>query len=257
VTVLDLFDLGGKTAIVTGGATGIGRQMADALAELGASLVLCGRNEERCIEVAEEMSRDHGRRCLGLRCDVTDPDEVEAMVAATLAAYGRIDILVNNAGTAWGGPAETTPLRGWRKVVDVNLTGVFLCAQAAGRVMIEQGSGKIVNIASVTGLRGEPPEVLDAIAYSSTKGAVIAFTRDLAWKWARHGIGVNAIAPGWFPSDLSRPVLERAGKRLIDGIPMGRLGGDRDLQGAVASLASAASDYVTGHTLVVDGGASA
>ena len=153
--------------------------------------------------------------------------------------------------------AETTPLRGWQKVVDVNLTGVFLCAQAAGRVMIEQRSGKIVNIASITGIRGEPPEVLDAIAYSSTKGAVIAFTRDLAWKWARHGIGVNAIAPGWFPSDLSRSVLERAGERLTDGIPIGRLGGDRDLQGAVAYLASAASDYVTGHTLVVDGGASA
>jgi NAD(P)-dependent dehydrogenase (short-subunit alcohol dehydrogenase family) len=257
VTVLDLFDLTGKTAIVTGGATGIGRQMAGALADLGASLVLCGRNEERCADVAEELSAVYGRRCLGLRCDVTDPDEVEAMAAATMGAYGRIDILVNNAGTAWGGPAETTPLRGWQKVVDVNLTGVFLCAQAVGRVMIAQRSGKIVNIASITGLRGEPPEVLDAIAYSSTKGAVIAFTRDLAWKWARHGIGVNAIAPGWFPSDLSRPVLERAGERLTDGIPMGRLGGDGDLRGAVAYLASAASDYVTGHTLVVDGGASA
>jgi NAD(P)-dependent dehydrogenase (short-subunit alcohol dehydrogenase family) len=257
VTVLDLFDLDGKTAIVTGGATGLGRQMADALAELGASIVLCGRNEERCREVAEEMSQTHGMRCLGLRCDVTNPDEVDQMVAGALAAFGRIDILVNNAGTAWGGPPETTPLRGWQKVVDVNLTGVFLCAQAVGKVMIEQRSGRIVNVASITGLRGLPPEVLDAIAYSSTKGAVIAFTRDLAWKWARHGIGVNAIAPGWFPSELSRPVLERAGDLLTDGIPMGRLGNDLDLKGAVAFLASAASDYVTGHTLVVDGGASA
>jgi NAD(P)-dependent dehydrogenase (short-subunit alcohol dehydrogenase family) len=257
VTVLDLFDLDGKTAIVTGGATGLGRQMADALAELGASIVLCGRNEERCREVAEEMSQTHGMRCLGLRCDVTNPDEVDQMVAGALAAFGRIDILVNNAGTAWGGPPETTPLRGWQKVVDVNLTGVFLCAQAVGKVMIEQRSGKIVNVASITGLRGLAPEVLDAIAYSSTKGAVIAFTRDLAWKWARYGIGVNAIAPGWFPSELSRPVLERAGDLLTDGIPMGRLGGDLDLKGAVAFLASAASDYVTGHTLVVDGGASA
>jgi len=257
VTVLDLFDLDGKTAIVTGGATGLGRQMADALAELGASIVLCGRNEERCREVAEEMSQTHGMRCLGLRCDVTNPDEVDQMVAGALAAFGRIDILVNNAGTAWGGPPETTPVRGWQKVVDVNLTGVFLCAQAVGKVMIEQRSGKIVNVASITGLRGLAPEVLDAIAYSSTKGAVIAFTRDLAWKWARYGIGVNAIAPGWFPSELSRPVLERAGDLLTDGIPMGRLGGDLDLKGAVAFLASAASDYVTGHTLVVDGGASA
>ena len=192
-----------------------------------------------------------------MRCDVTNPDDVGEMVAATLAALGRIDILVNNAGTAWGGPPETTPLHGWQKVVDVNLTGTFLCAQAVGKVMIGQHSGKIVNVASITGLRGSPPEVLDAIAYSSTKGAVIAFTRDLAAKWARHGIGVNAIAPGWFPSDLSRPVLERAGDRLIEAIPMRRLGGDEDLKGAIAYLASAASDYVTGHTLVVDGGTSA
>jgi len=257
VTVLDLFDLHGKTAIVTGGATGLGRQMADALAELGADVVLCGRNERRCDSAADEMSRMHGVRCLGMRCDVTNPDDVGEMVAATLAALGRIDILVNNAGTAWGGPPETTPLHGWQKVVDVNLTGTFLCAQAVGKVMIGQHSGKIVNVASITGLRGSPPEVLDAIAYSSTKGAVIAFTRDLAAKWARHGIGVNAIAPGWFPSDLSRPVLERAGDRLIEAIPMRRLGGDEDLKGAIAYLASAASDYVTGHTLVVDGGTSA
>ena len=257
MTVLDLFDLHGKTAIVTGGATGLGRQMADALAELGADVVLCGRNEQRCDSAADEMSRMHGVRCLGMRCDVTNPDDVGEMVAATLAALGRIDILVNNAGTAWGGPPETTPLHGWQKVVDVNLTGTFLCAQAVGKVMIGQHSGKIVNVASITGLRGSPPEVLDAIAYSSTKGAVIAFTRDLAAKWARHGIGVNAIAPGWFPSDLSRPVLERAGDRLIEAIPMRRLGGDEDLKGAIAYLASAASDYVTGHTLVVDGGTSA
>jgi NAD(P)-dependent dehydrogenase (short-subunit alcohol dehydrogenase family) len=257
VTVLDLFDLHGKTAIVTGGATGLGRQMADALAELGADIVLCGRNEQRCIAAADEISRMHGVRRLGMRCDVTNPDDVDGMVAATVAALGRIDILVNNAGTAWGGPPETTPLHGWQKVVDVNLTGVFLCAQAVGKVMIGQRSGKIVNVASITGIQGSPPEVLDAIAYSSTKGAVIAFTRDLAAKWARHGIGVNAIAPGWFPSDLSRPVLERAGDRLIEAIPMRRLGGDDDLKGAIAYLASAASDYVTGHTLVVDGGTSA
>ena len=257
MTVLDLFDLHGKTAIVTGGATGLGRQMADALAELGADVVLCGRNEQRCIEAAAEMSTHTAVRRLGMRCDVTNPDDVDAMVAATLAALGRIDILVNNAGTAWGGPPETTPLHGWQKVVDVNLTGTFLCAQAVGKVMIGQRSGKIVNVASITGLRGSPPEVLDAIAYSSTKGAVIALTRDLAAKWARHGIGVNAIAPGWFPSDLSRPVLERAGDRLIETIPMRRLGGGDDLKGAIVYLASAASDYVTGHTLVVDGGTSA
>jgi len=255
VNVRDLFDLGDRVAIVTGGATGIGLQMADALAELGASVVVCGRDGERCARVAAELERERGVGCVGLACDVSSSDDVSRMVAETSDRFGRIDVLVNNAGTAWADPVEDTPLYGWQKVVDVNLTGVFLCSQAAGRVMIGQGGGKIVNIASITGLRGQPPEELDAIAYSTTKGAVVAFTRDLAAKWARHGIAVNAIAPGWFPTDLSQPVLARAGDRLTAAIPMRRYGGDSDLKGAIAYLASAASDYVTGHTLVVDGGA--
>jgi NAD(P)-dependent dehydrogenase (short-subunit alcohol dehydrogenase family) len=257
VSVQDLFDLTGRAAIVTGGGTGLGRQMADALAELGANVTICGRNGERCAEAAQELERTHGVPCRGVACNVSEPDDVDRLVTETHAAFGRIDVLVNNAGTAWGAPVQDTPLHGWQKVIDVNLTGVFLCTQAAGRVMIDQGRGKIVNIVSITGLRGSRPEVLDAIAYSSAKGAVIAFTRDLAWKWARHGIGVNAIAPGWFATGLSRPVLERAGEGLLDTIPMRRLGGETDLKGAIAFLASAASDYVTGHTLVVDGGASA
>ncbi len=253
--VRDLFDLGGRVAIVTGGATGIGLQMADALAELGARVVLCGRARERCERVAAELERDRGVACLGMRCDVASADDVAAMISRTTDRFGRVDVLVNNAGTAWAAPVEDTPLRGWQKVVDVNLTGVFLCSQAAGRVMIEGGGGRIVNIASITGLRGQPPEELDAIAYSTTKGAVVALTRDLAMKWARHGITVNAIAPGWFPTDLSQPALDRSGDLLLRGIPMGRYGGESDLKGAIAYLASAASDYVTGHTLVVDGGA--
>jgi gluconate 5-dehydrogenase len=257
VSVRDLFDLTGRAAIVTGGASGLGGQMSAALAELGANVMLCGRRGERCTEAAAELTHAHGVVCRGMACNVTSPDDVDRLVAETRAAFGRIDILVNNAGTAWGAPPQDTPLHGWQKVIDVNLTGVFLCTQAAGRVMIDQGRGKIVNIASITGLGGSRPEVLDAIAYSSAKGAVIAFTRDLAWKWARHGIGVNAIAPGWFDTGLSRPVLERAGDDLIDAIPMRRLGGENDLKGAIGYLASAASDYVTGHTLVVDGGASA
>ncbi len=255
--VRDLFDLTGKVAIVTGGGTGLGRQMADALAELGASLVLCGRDGDRCAAAAGELAAAYGGAAVGVHCDVSQIDEVERMVAEATATFGRIDVLVNNAGTAWGAAAEETPLRGWQKVVDVNLTGVFLCAQAAGRVMIEAGSGSVVNIASVTGLRASRPEILDSIAYSSTKGAVVAFTRDLAAKWARHGIRVNAIAPGWFATDLSRTVIERSGETLLGAIPMGRLGDETDLQGAVAYLASPASAYVTGHTLVVDGGFSA
>jgi gluconate 5-dehydrogenase len=254
--VQELLDLRGKTAVVTGGGSGIGRQMATGLAELGANVVLCARKLERCEEAAEQLAA-LGVRALALRCDVRSPDDVQAVVRTTLEELGSLDVLVNNAGTSWGAPAEDTPLEGWQKVLDVNLTGVFLCSQAAGRVMIERGGGSIVNIASVAGLRGSPPGAMDAIAYSASKGGVISFTRDLAHKWARYGIRVNAIAPGWFPSDMSNFLLERHGDRFLEGIPMRRFGGPDDLKGAVAFLASPASAYVTGHTLVVDGGQSA
>lgn len=255
--VRELFDLSGKVAVVTGGGSGIGRQMAEALAELGADLVLCARKAERCEQAAAELS-ELGVRAIGLRCDVTKADEVQALVERAVAELGAVDILVNNAGTTWGASPEEMPLEGWQKVVDVNLTGPFLCAQAVGRSMIERGSGgRIVNIASVAGLRGAPAEVVNTVVYHATKGGLIAFTRDLAWKWARHGITVNAIAPGWFPSDMSRVVLERAGPGLLDSVPLGRYGGEADLKGAVAYLASRASDYVTGQVLVVDGGQSA
>ena len=252
----ELFDLTGKVAIVTGGGSGIGRQMAEGLAEVGADLVLCARHLERCERAAEEL-REHGGRTLALRCDVRDQGEIDLVVERTRAELGRIDVLVNNSGTVWGAWPEDTPLEGWQKVVDVNLTGTFLFSQAAGRVMIEQRGGKIVNIASVAALTGSPPEIMNAIAYNATKGGVLSFTRDLACKWARHGITVNAIAPGWFPSDMSNAVLEEHGDELRDAIPLRRFGGPDDLKGAVVFLASAASDYVTGQTVVVDGGQSA
>jgi NAD(P)-dependent dehydrogenase (short-subunit alcohol dehydrogenase family) len=254
VPLPELFHLRGRVAIVTGGGTGIGRQMAEALAEAGADLVLCARKAERCEQAAAELAV-LGVRTLGLGCDVRDPEQVQSVVARTRQDFGRIDILVNNAGTVWGAPPEETPLEGWQKVIDVNLTGVFLCSQAAGRVMIEQGEGgKIVNIASVAAFAGGPPEVMNAIAYNASKGGVVSFTRDLACKWAQHRINVNAIAPGWFPSDMSSFVLDRHHELLLDHIPLRRFGGPEDLKGAVVFLASRASDYVTGHTLVVDGG---
>jgi NAD(P)-dependent dehydrogenase (short-subunit alcohol dehydrogenase family) len=253
VTVRDLFDLGGKVAIVTGGGSGIGRQMAEGLAEAGAELVLCARKLERCEEAAAQMPT----RAIAIQCDVTDADSVESMVARTVDEFGRVDVLVNNAGTVWGAAPEDIPLHGWQKVVDVNLTGVFLCAQAVGRRMIERGDGgRIVNVASVAGLHGAPAEVVNALPYHATKGAVISLTRDLAWKWARHGINVNAIAPGWFPSDMANFVIDR-NPELATRIPLGRFGGPEDLKGVVVFLSSRASDYVTGHTLVVDGGQSA
>jgi NAD(P)-dependent dehydrogenase (short-subunit alcohol dehydrogenase family) len=254
---MKLFDLSGKTAIVTGGGKGIGRQMADGLAEAGASIVVCARQAERCEQAAAELAEQYGVKTLGLGCDVRDPDQVQAVVGRTVADFGGVDVLVNNAGTVWGAPPEDMPLEGWQKVVDVNLTGVFLFSQAAGRTMIDDGGGSIVNIASVAGLHGSPTEITNSVVYHATKGGVIAFTRDLACKWAQHGIRVNAIAPGWFPSDMANFVLDQHGDRLIESIPLRRFGGAEDLKGPVVFLASDASAYVTGHTLVVDGGQSA
>jgi gluconate 5-dehydrogenase len=252
--VQELFDLTGKVAIVTGGATGLGRQMADALVECGAGIVVCARDAERCEQAAAELEL-LGVRALGLGCDVRDPDSIEAVVRRTIETLGRIDILVNNAGTSWGAAAAEVPLAGWQKVLDVNLTGAFLFAQAVGRELIRQGDGgKIINIASVTAFRGAAPEAMDALPYNASKGGVVAMTIDLAVKWARHGICVNAIAPGWFPTDMSATVLERSGDLLLERIPLGRFGGADDLKGAAAFLASAASDFVTGTTLPVDGG---
>ena len=253
---MKLFDLSGKTAIITGGGKGIGRQMAQGLAEAGANLVLCARHVEACEQTAAELEQ-LGVRALGLACDVRDPDQVQAVVERTVDELGAVDILVNNAGTVWGASPEDMPLEGWQKVVDVNLTGVFLCSQAAGRTMIAGSGGVIVNIASVAGLRGGPPEIMNSIVYNATKGGVIAFSRDLACKWARHGIRVNAIAPGWFPSDMANFVLDQHGEELVKHVPLGRFGGPDDLKGVVVFLASQASAYVTGHTLVVDGGQSA
>jgi gluconate 5-dehydrogenase len=257
VRVQELFDLAGSVAIVTGGGSGLGRQIAEALAECGADLVLCARKAERCQSAAAELE-GLGVRAVGLGCDVRDPAAVQAVVDATIERFGRIDVLVNNAGTSWGAAPEEVPLDGWQKVIDVNLTGAFLFSQAVGRTMIERGEGgRIVNIASVAAFRGAPPEAMNALPYNASKGGLVAFTIDLAVKWARHGIRVNAIAPGWFPSEMSQLVLERAGDALLSRIPLGRFGSGHDLKGAAAFLASRASDYVTGTTLVVDGGQSA
>jgi gluconate 5-dehydrogenase len=251
----ELFDLHGRVAVVTGGSIGLGRQMADALADLGAALVLCARKKERCEQAAQELA-GRGVRVVARACDVADPAQVRELIEAAMDAFGRIDVLVNNAGIAWGSPIEDMRLEDWHKVVETNLTGTFLCTQAAGRVMIQQKRGSIVNIASVSGLGGAPPELLQAAGYHASKGGVIAFTRDVACEWAGHGIRVNAIAPGWFPTHMSKPVLSRSRDRMLAGIPLARFGGEDDLKGAVAFLASDASAYVTGHVLVVDGGQS-
>ena len=255
VKVKQLFDLTGRVAIVTGGSIGLGRQIAEGLAEMGAQLVLCARQEERCSLAAAEFQK-LGVKAIGLACDVKNSNSVQSMVDAALSQFGRIDILINNAGISWGAPAEEMSLEDWNKVIETNLTGTFLCAQAAGRAMIRQGRGKIINIASIAGLGGAPPE-LPAIGYHASKGGVISFTKDLACKWAVHNIQVNAIAPGWFPTHMSNKVLERHKDLFLSQIPMRRFGSEHDLKGAAVFLASDASNYVTGHVLVVDGGQSA
>jgi NAD(P)-dependent dehydrogenase (short-subunit alcohol dehydrogenase family) len=253
--VRDLFNLAGRVAIVTGGSIGLGRQIAEGLAEMGANLVLCARRKERCQQTAEELQQ-LGVKTLALGSDVKNPADVQAAVDAAFSKFGRIDILVNNAGISWGAPVEEMRLEDWNKVIETNLTGTFLCAQAVGRVMIKQGRGKIINIASVAGLGGAPP-ALPAIGYHASKGGVISFTKDLACKWAMHNIQVNAIAPGWFPTHMSNKVLEHNREFFLSQIPLRRFGNEHDLKGAAVFLASDASDYITGHVLVVDGGQSA
>jgi NAD(P)-dependent dehydrogenase (short-subunit alcohol dehydrogenase family) len=255
VDAKQLFDLTGRVAIVSGGSMGLGRQMAEGLAEMGANLVLCARKKERC-EAAAESLRRLGVEVLALGCDVKDKSSIDDVVEKTLARFGRIDILINNAGVSWGAPIEEMTLDQWDKVLSTNLTGTFLFCQAVARPMTAQKSGKIINIASVAGLGGGSAE-LQAIGYHASKGGVIAFTKDLACKWAQHNIQVNAIAPGWFPTHMSEWVIEHRKESLLSKIPLGRFGSDHDLKGAAIFLASNASSYVTGHVLVVDGGQTA
>jgi gluconate 5-dehydrogenase len=252
-----MFDLSGQTAIVTGGGSGLGRQMAEVLAELGANLVICARNGDRCADEAATISLNYGVDAIGIACDVQHRTMVENVVQTTVDRFGTIDVLVNNSGTTWGAPALDMPLVAWQKVIDVNLTGLFSFAQVAGAVMVSQARGSIINVTSIAALQGMRPEVLDAAAYTASKGAIVSLTRDLAVKWARHGVRVNALAPGWFPSDMSESSLEANGPQLLERIPLGRFGDPAEIRGAIAFLASSAASFVTGTVLVVDGGQTA
>ncbi|AXN40317.1 SDR family oxidoreductase [Peribacillus butanolivorans] len=252
----DLFDLTGKTAIITGGGRGLGEQIATGFAEAGANVVLCSRKKEACDEVASHIEK-LGVRALSIKCDITNPVDVQEVVNVAYRAFGSIDILVNNSGASWGAPAVDMPLEAWQKVMNVNVTGTFIMSQTVGRIMIEQGYGKIINIASVAGLGGTDPRVLDTVGYNTSKGAVITLTKDLAVKWGQHNINVNAIAPGFFPTKMTKGVLEKGKNPILESTPLKRLGSDDDLKGAAIFLASKASDYVTGNILIVDGGSHA
>ncbi len=254
---LDLFRLDGKTAVVTGGGRGLGRHMAVALADAGANLVLCSRKKDSLEEVRREIEAGGGK-ALALPCDVTDPDDVEGVVSEAEGVFGGVDVLVNNSGATWGAPPEQMPTERFDRVIAVNVRGTFLMARAVGRRMIERGSGgTIVNISSVAGLVGGHPDFMQTVGYNSSKGAIISMTRDLATSWAQHGITVNAVAPGWFPTRMSGALIEKFEERMLDGIPLGRFGNPEDLKGVIVFLASPAASYVTGQTIVVDGGATA
>jgi NAD(P)-dependent dehydrogenase (short-subunit alcohol dehydrogenase family) len=249
----DAFDLSGRIAIVTGAGQGLGREFARALARGGADVVIAEMNPETGRDAADEI-RQLGRRALFVETDVTDGASVQAAVEETRDAFGRIDILVNNAGVTIWDDAETASLADWQKVVDTNLTGVFHGCQAAGRVMIEQGKGSIINIASMSGLIANVPQ--QQSSYNATKAAVIHLTRSLAVEWARKGVRVNAISPGYMDSPMARPFFEdpQYGGVWVERIPMGRPGQPKELAGAVVFLASDASSYMTGANLVIDGG---
>jgi gluconate 5-dehydrogenase len=253
-TVQKLFDLSGRVAIVTGGATGLGLQMATAFAEAGANIVITSRKKENCEAAAADIAK-LGVKAIAVGCDVTKADQVEKLRDETLAAFGRADILVNNAGRAWVAPPEDTPLDRWQQVLDLNITAPFLCAQAFGREMIKAGSGKIINIASIAGLVGRNPKAYNSIAYGTSKGALVNFTRDLAVKWAHHNIQVNCICPGFFVTDINRAMYEKNKANVDREIPLGRTGGPDDLKGIALLLASDASAFMTGAIIPVDGGA--
>jgi NAD(P)-dependent dehydrogenase (short-subunit alcohol dehydrogenase family) len=253
----NLFDLAGKVALVTGGSRGLGLEMATALGEAGSSVVITARREQRLTPAAEGLKAS-GVKAFAVTCDVSNPDQVNAAVRATIDTFGRLDILINNAGISWGESAETMPVAKWREVFETNATGCFLMSQAAGNEMLRLGNGgSIVNIASVAGITGLETSVLDAVGYSASKGAIITLTRDLAVKWAKRGIRVNAIAPGFFDTRLSHSLLERTLAKVEKTTPMGRIGQPGELGGVAVFLASAASSYITGQVLAVDGGLTA
>jgi len=249
----DLFSLKGRTALITGGSRGLGLEIAEGLGQAGARVAITARRREWLDEAARSL-RGSDIDCLAATGDVSDSRDVFRVVEEVTGAFGRIDILVNAAGRSWGAPAEEMPLQKWHEVMEANATGTFLMCQAVGRGMISRRFGRIINVASLAGLSGQPPEVLDAVGYSASKGAIIALTKDLAVKWGRHGITVNAIAPGWFPTRMSEKVIERAGQHLTAMIPMGRIGRPGEVKGAAVFLASEAASYITGQVFAIDGG---
>jgi len=256
MSVKKLLDLTGKIALVTGGSRGLGLQIAEALGEMGAKLAISARKPDELEEAREHLAKQR-IEALPLACDISRPEAIEPMVSKLLERHGKVDVLVNNAGATWGAPAEDHPLEAWQKLLNLNLTGTFLVTQAVGkRSMIPNRYGRIINVASIAGLRGNPVDMLETLGYNTTKGGLVNFTRALAAEWGEHGITVNAIAPGFFPSKMTQASLEKLGERIVARTPLRRLGDAEDLKGLVVLLASDASRHISGQIIAVDGGAS-
>ncbi|HKE86757.1 MAG TPA: 3-oxoacyl-ACP reductase FabG [Vicinamibacterales bacterium] len=253
-TLHQLFDLTGRVAIMTGGSRGLGLEMAEGLAEAGAAVMLCARRDEWLTPAIAAMT-ERGFTVDGMQCDVARADQVQAVVSETVRKHGRVDILINNAGVSWGARPEAMPIEKWQMVIDVNLTGAFLFSQAAGREMLKQQYGRIINIASVAGLQASVNGPHYA-AYAASKAGLMGLTRELAASWGRQGIRVNAIAPGFFHSRLADPAIPLAEPAIKASSPIPRVGDAGELKGVVVFLAADASNYITGQVIVVDGGRS-
>ena len=251
-----LFDLTGQHALVTGGSRGLGLQIAQALGEAGAKVMLTSRKASELEEAAAQLQAQ-GIDARWVAADLSQAAEVERVVSETLQRLGEIDILVNNAGATWGAPAEDYPLEAWDKVMNLNIRSIFLMSQQVGkRSMIARRQGRIINVASIAGLAGSVG--IEYIAYGTSKGAVVNFTRTLAGEWGKYGITVNALAPGMFPSKMTRGTIAAVGvDKLAAAAPLNRVGDDDDLKGAAVLFASAAGKHLTGQILAVDGGVSA
>ncbi len=253
--VKQLFDLTGRVAVVTGGSRGLGLQMAEALGDMGAQLALTARNKDE-LDAAVAHLKGLGIAATPYPNDLGRREQVEPLAAAILARFGKVDILLNNAGATWGAPAEDHPIEAWDKLINVNLTGMFMLSQiVAKRSMIPAKHGRIINVASVNGIQATDMRLLQNAAYVATKHGVVGLTRQLAAEWGRYGITVNAICPGFFPSKMTRSTLATAGAFVREATPSGRLGGEEDLKGLAVLLASDASRHITGQAIVVDGGA--
>ena len=255
-TTSQLFDLKGRAALVTGGSRGLGLQIAHALGEAGAKVVLSARKEGELEEAVAELQAA-GIDARWIAADCSKEEDIRRLAEQTLERVGDVDILVNNAGAAWGSPAEDHPVEAWDKVMNLNVRGYFILSQhLAKKSMIPRKKGRIINVASIAGLGGNPPD-LPTLAYNTSKGAVITFTQALACEWGKYGINVNAICPGFFPSKMTQGTLARIGEeKLAANAPLRRLGDDEDLKGIALLYASDAGKHITGQWLAVDGGVS-